>query len=137
LFVAGLPFGPFGVAAGYSASFYLLILPALWYAGRPIDLEVFAVVGSVWKHIVSALAAAIVTWFVMHRLDVIAASVVSRGPLERIAASSALCMAAYLAATVSLHRGVSPISEFFRLVSDMIPRASSPTSPKTVLVRPS
>jgi PST family polysaccharide transporter len=136
LFVAGLPFGPFGVAAGYSASFYLLILPALWYAGRPIDLTVFAVVGSVWKHTVSALAAAIVTWLAMHRLDMTAASLVRLGPLERIAASSALCTAAYLAATTILHRGVTPISEFFRLLSDMIPRVSSPASPKTVLVRP-
>ena len=59
LFVAGLPFGPFGVAAGYSASFYLLTLPALSYAGKPIDLKASDVVRGVWKYFVAAFSAAL------------------------------------------------------------------------------
>jgi PST family polysaccharide transporter len=126
LFVAGLPFGPFGVAAGYSASFYILTLPALWYAGRPIDLKVSAVVGGVWRYFVSALAAAIFCWFIMYRIDSNAAAVSPLNALARIAGSCALYAPAYVALVVVLHRGVRPISQCVRLVREMIPSVSSP-----------
>ena len=38
-FIIGLPFGTLGVAIAYSLSFYVLTGPALWYAGRPINLS--------------------------------------------------------------------------------------------------
>ncbi|PYR62550.1 MAG: hypothetical protein DMF91_06305 [Acidobacteria bacterium] len=128
LFVTGLPFGPFGVAAGYSASFYILTLPALWYAGRSIDLKVSAVLGSVWKSCLSAIAGALVSWSVVSRFDTTAEAFGVAGALARIAASFALCTSVYLVAIVVLHRGITPISQFVRLVYDMIPRVSSPNT---------
>jgi PST family polysaccharide transporter len=135
LFLIGLPFGPFGVAAGYSASFYILTFPALWYAGRPIDLKLSAVLGGVWKYFVSALTAAIVCWFMMSGFDLTAAVFVRFGALARIAASFVLCTSVYLVLVVVLYRGVTPISQFVYLVRDMIPRVSSPKhSPSPNLV---
>jgi O-antigen/teichoic acid export membrane protein len=126
LFVIGLPFGAFGVAAGYSASFYILTLPALWYAGRPIDLKISAVLGSVWKYSVSALAAALLCWLVMNGFERTAAVFAGANTFARIAASSGLCISTYLVLIVLLYRGVTPISQFVHLVRDMIPGISSP-----------
>jgi PST family polysaccharide transporter len=121
LFVIGLPFGPFGVAAGYSASFYILTLPALWYAGKPIGLTVSSVLACVWKYVVSALAAAMFCWFIMQGNDSGAASLLRLHAIGRIASSSAICASAYLVLVVILHRGVKPLSQFVALGSDMIP----------------
>ncbi len=35
LFLLGLPGGPLGIAAAWTASFWILTFPALWYAGKP------------------------------------------------------------------------------------------------------
>ena len=40
LFLVALPWGPVGIAVGWTASFWILIIPALWYAGRPISFGV-------------------------------------------------------------------------------------------------
>jgi O-antigen/teichoic acid export membrane protein len=36
--LVGLRYGGLGVAVAYSASFYILIGPAFWYAGKPVGL---------------------------------------------------------------------------------------------------
>src|SRR5437867_5596791 len=40
LFVLGLPMGPVGIAVAWVMSFWVLTIPALWYAGRPVQLGV-------------------------------------------------------------------------------------------------
>jgi PST family polysaccharide transporter len=121
LFFIGLPFGPVGVAAAYSASFYLLTPAALWYAGRPIDLRISSVVSGVWKYFVSALAAGLICWslttgngFASHVLQQWHSS-------ARIMMNSLLCVSIYLALVIALYRGGKPISQFLDVVRDMIP----------------
>ena len=41
LFVLALPWGPAGIAAAWSVSYWILLLPAFWYAGRPIGFGCF------------------------------------------------------------------------------------------------
>ena len=57
LFVIGLHWGPVGVAAAWTASFWILTIPAFWYAGRPIHLGIKPMVDAVWKYVVAALLA--------------------------------------------------------------------------------
>ena len=38
LFIGCLQWGPVGIATAWSASFWILTFPAIWYAGRPIGL---------------------------------------------------------------------------------------------------
>ena len=40
LFVIALPWGPRGIALAWTVSFFVLMLPAFWYAGKPIGLGV-------------------------------------------------------------------------------------------------
>jgi polysaccharide transporter, PST family len=54
----GLPFGPIGIAAAYVVSMFLLFVPALAYAGRPLGIGAVDVVRIVWRPLVASLASA-------------------------------------------------------------------------------
>src|SRR5438477_5729633 len=51
LFVIGLRWGPAGVAAAWIASFWILAVPGLWYAGRPALLRIRRVIDAVWRYV--------------------------------------------------------------------------------------
>ena len=57
LFLLGLRWGAAGVAVACVASYWILAIPALWYAGRPALLPIRRVIETVWRFVVaSALA---------------------------------------------------------------------------------
>ena len=130
LIVGGLQFGPIGVAAGYSASLYILTPPALWYAGRPVGLKVSSVVSGVWKYFVSALAAGLICRFIMTKYGLMAHA----NHLPRIIVTSVLCTAIYLLLIVALYGGVRPISQFIRVLREMIRGVSSGSGPDPISV---
>jgi PST family polysaccharide transporter len=121
LLVVGLPFGPQGAAAAYSASLYILTVPAIWYAGRPVQLKASAIVSRSWKFFVAALGAGLLSWLAANVWGATTVMFDRMNPLERIAASGALCAPIYLLFVVVLHRGTEPISQFMSLVRGMIP----------------
>jgi PST family polysaccharide transporter len=125
LIVIGLPFGARGVAAAYSASFYILIGPALWYAGRPVQLKISSLLSVAWRYSVAALAAGLVCWFITDRLAVIAGIVMHLNVVVRILVTSALCTSIYLVLVLVLYRSLEPFSQFTKLVRDMIPGMAS------------
>jgi O-antigen/teichoic acid export membrane protein len=135
LFGLGLPYGPRGVAAAYSASFYLLLAPALWYAGRPVQLRVSSIVGGIWRYFAAALVAGLVCWFGMNEFEPTAVVFRQLSLLTRIAAGVVGCTVIYLALVVALYRGTQPIVEFIRLASDMIPREIFNRIPKGIVNR--
>jgi PST family polysaccharide transporter len=123
LLVAGLPFGPLGVAAAYSLSVYILTVPAIWYGGRPVQLKPSAIVRASWTFFAAALGAGLLSWFVANGWDSTALLFNRLNPIERIGALVLLCTSTYLLFVVILHRGVAPISQFIRLVREMLPRS--------------
>ena len=56
----GLPFGPIGIAVAYVVSMFLLFVPALAYAGRPLGIGAADVLRVVWRPLVGSLAAGFV-----------------------------------------------------------------------------
>jgi PST family polysaccharide transporter len=120
LIVMGLPFGAKGVAVAYSASFYILIGPALWYAGRPVRLRLSSLASEAWRYSVAALAAGLASWFITNRLGVTAETMTHLNVVARIVASSALCASIYVVLVFSLYRSVEPFAQFIRLVRGMV-----------------
>src|SRR5260370_29051928 len=57
LFLAGLPWGPVGIAVAWTLSFWVLTIPAMWYAGRPIQLGIATVIAAIWKYLLASLLA--------------------------------------------------------------------------------
>jgi len=51
------PFGAVAMAIAYSATMYILTIPGLWYAGRPIQLSIASVGWSIWAYFASG------SWF--------------------------------------------------------------------------
>lgn len=60
-FVMAAPYGGVAMALAYSATIYLLVIPALWYAGQPIGFSVQMVIASLWPYFFSA-AIVFLTW---------------------------------------------------------------------------
>ena len=61
LFLLGLHWGPAGVAAAWTASFWLLTIPAFWYAGKPINFGVAPVLATIWRYVLASLLAGCAT----------------------------------------------------------------------------
>ena len=57
LFLIGLPWGPSGVAVAWTVSFFILMLPAFWYAGKPIGFGVAPVLGVIWRFFAASVVA--------------------------------------------------------------------------------
>lgn len=124
-FIVGLPFGVFGIAVAYSASFYILVGPSIWYAGKPIHLKFTAVVSVVWKYYVSALAAGLLCWFIFYAYGLTSNIFMEYNVLIRILVSITLCTFIYLVLIMVSHKSMKPIKHFFSVLREMIPNISS------------
>lgn len=131
LFLLALHWGPIGVAAAWTASYCLLIVPAFWYAGSPIQLTVPTVVRKIGGYMLAALMAAYVCILIMHRFHWLAAMPNWSGALLRVLANSLLFSLLYLGGVVVVYRGFAPLREFAGVLQDMI-SAKRSTSSKSV-----
>ncbi|MFP4013479.1 MAG: lipopolysaccharide biosynthesis protein [Chitinispirillaceae bacterium] len=108
-FVAGLPFGTLGVAAGYTISLYLLTCPALLYAGRPVKLSTRELVSGVWRYFAAAAIAGVLTWYAAMFLG-------SMQVFFRLAVASVLFAALYLSSVVALYGSFKPLKDNWNLL---------------------
>ena len=91
LFIAFLSRGPVGIAAAWSISFWILTVPAIWYAGVPISLKITKVLSVVWRYFVASLVASILTVFLMSQLSHPLAQGGTVGALLRIVVGGSFC----------------------------------------------
>ncbi len=119
LFLAGLPWGPVGVAVAWGVSFWALTLPAMGYAGKPIGLTMRAVFGAIWKYVVAALAAGTVTALALARNSWLSGATGISGAFARIVIHTVLFVGLYLGAVILLHRGAAPLRRMKRLVQEL------------------
>ena len=119
LFLVGLPWGPQGIAVAWSVSFWVLTLPSIWYAGRPVGFGVGPVIRAIWRYIVAALAAGIAAYFVLAQIAWVQALDGTGGAAVRIGCASVVFGALYVAAVVILYRGVAPLRTMFSLMAEL------------------
>lgn len=120
--LVGLLYGALGVAIAYSSSLYILVIPGLCYAGRPIDLRVSLIVSAVWKYYVSAVGAGLLSWAILHRVEFTSATFEGLNIIVRMSASFAACILIYLALVIVLCRSLKPILAFSSVLREMVPR---------------
>jgi PST family polysaccharide transporter len=99
----GLPFGAIGVAASYTVSMYLLFVPAIVYAGRPLGIGVSDLMKAVTPQLVGALVAAGVGFLLRF------AYLTDASALARILLLTVVCGIVYLAITVGVFRVTKPL----------------------------
>ena len=133
LFAIGLNWGPEGIAVAWTTSYGLLIVPALWYAGKPIRLGIQPVIGAIWKFILASVLAASLTAFAVQVLSPYVPWSGLIGISIRIVGISAVFLTLYLAGVTSLHGGWDPLVQFVLLVREMIlPRLKAQSAPVVV-----
>jgi PST family polysaccharide transporter len=122
----GLPFGPFGIVWAHVISMYLLFIPAVAYAGRPLGIGGRDVLASIAPQITGTLAVtgagfAMSTWLLA-----------GLSSIERMAILVLAYLAMYLALVVGLFRVTAPVHVCLSLVREFLPpqlmmgNASSP-----------
>jgi PST family polysaccharide transporter len=120
LFLLTLHWGPSGIAFAWTASYFLLMFPGFWYAGKPIGLGIGAIFGVIWKFFVASLMAGGITILlltVMPFSEVAGAS----SALLRTVFVSLLFLTFYLAWVILLHKGPRPLLDAASLVRDFFP----------------
>jgi PST family polysaccharide transporter len=119
LFSAGLPWGPQGVAVAWSVSFWVLTLPSIWYAGRPIGFGVMPVVRAIWRYIAASLAAGVAAFEVLTHSAWLLILDDTAGALLRIVCVTVLFGALYLLAVIALYRGLKPLRTMITLIGEV------------------
>jgi polysaccharide transporter, PST family len=115
LFV-GLPFGQMGVVMAYAVCMYVLFIPAIAYAGRPLGIGAADVVRVVGRQLLGAIAAAGIGFFVWHMLpgDVLKA--------VRILLVALAYTATYVALVVGMLRVRTPLAVILSLGQGFMPK---------------
>jgi len=99
----GLPYGPIGVAASYTAFMYLLFAPAILYAGRPLGIGARDLIQAVGPQLTVALGIAGLGLFLRHTIFV------DLSPLVRLLVLTALCGGMYMTIMILGFRMTKPI----------------------------
>ena len=126
LFVSALPWGPAGIAIAWTASFWILVLPAFWYAGKPIQFGITPIVAALWKYVLASLVAGCASALILREIPLPALASPAAGAAYRIAIGSLLLGTLYLLAVILLHRGGGPLYQVARLLREMVPLGRSP-----------
>jgi PST family polysaccharide transporter len=102
--LCGLPFGPIGVAAAYVAATYLLFIPGIAYAGKPLGIGAADAWKTVGPQVITALGSAGVAFLVGHTM------LLHTSPLPRLAILGVLCCAVYLVTMTVGFRMTKPLT---------------------------
>jgi polysaccharide transporter, PST family len=113
--LCGLPYGPIGVATSYTLCMYLLFVPAIVYAGQPLQIGFTHLMRAIGPQLVGSLCAALVGFAIRSNYlsDV--------SPLQRMSLLSIACIMGYGMITVGIFRMTKPIEVAGRLLVDFLP----------------
>jgi PST family polysaccharide transporter len=120
-FVVGLAFGINGVAIAYTLSFYILCLPSLVYAGKPINIALSSILSSIWRYSSAALVSGLLTFAVLYKFGHIGFAFRDLHVAPRILIASTICFLLYLILVIIFYQSLSPIKQFFSVAYQMLP----------------
>jgi polysaccharide transporter, PST family len=121
LFLLTLRWGPSGIALAWTISFFLLMFPGFWYAGKPIGLGIRPVLAVVWKFFAASVGAGFGTALIIRATPYFATAFGATGALVRMVSVSLIFFVLYIAGVIAFHQGLRPLSETARLVRDLLP----------------
>jgi polysaccharide transporter, PST family len=121
MFLLMLHWGPSGIAFAWTASYFLLMFPGLWYAGRPIGLGIGAILGEIWKFFAASTLAAGATVLILRASSLSVDPSSAGGAFLRMILVSLLFFVLYIGFVVALHRGFRPLSETADIIREFLP----------------
>lgn len=133
LFVLALPWGPEAIALAWTVSFFALMIPAFWYAGRPIGFRARPVIAAVWRYFVASAVAGEAAFLLLAKLQWLATAAGAFGALARVLLASLVFCAFYVGMVGALHGGFAPFRQLGELLRELLPARSGA---RPALVRP-
>lgn len=127
LFLVALPWGPLGIAAAWSISYWTLLIPGFWYAGRPIGFGVSALIAAIWRYAAAALVAGLATAAAIRGTPFWETPSGGSAALWAMLIISALFFIAYLGMTILLHWGLAPLRQLSSLLRELAPSRKDTT----------
>jgi PST family polysaccharide transporter len=129
LFVLALPWGPAGIAVAWSVSYWTLLIPAFWYAGRPIGFGISSLIAAVWRYSAASLMAALATAAITRGTLLSASSVGVGAALEAIIIISSVFVTLYVGTVILLHWGCTPLRQLASLLRELGPSSRNAAKP--------
>ena len=120
MFVLALHWGVGAIAVAWSISYWILLIPAFWYAGRPIGFGVLSFISAVWKYAAASLLAALATAAIT-RSAFGAPSAGLGAAVMGIVNTSVIFMVLYLCTVIFLHRSLEPLRQLASLLRELAP----------------
>lgn len=115
-------FGAVEVAAGISLVHYMLVLPAVWYAGAPIGIKAKNVVAISWKYFLSGILIGAVWYGFLYGFPSASCWYLTRGVFVRLLISVPVITVLYVGLAALLFQGSSNIRGQFRIFFSIILR---------------
>jgi O-antigen/teichoic acid export membrane protein len=123
LFFLALPWGPAGIAAAWTASYWILLFPAFWYAGRPAGIGLAPFIDAIWRYILASTLAGGICYVATGYMQNLMIMAGWGGAFVRIAVESLLFWALYLGAVILLYGGTESLLLLVTLLKEMIPES--------------
>jgi PST family polysaccharide transporter len=121
LFLLALHWGPSGIALAWTISYFLLMFPGFWYAGKPIGLGIGSVFAAIWKFFAASVGAGCGTALIIGATPYFATAFGTSGALVRMVLVSLIFFGLYLGGVIALHQGLKPLNEAISLLRDLLP----------------
>jgi len=122
LFILAAPRGAVAMAAALSARNYILVIPAIWYGGRPVQLRLRDVFRNIWPYYLSGALILAAWYLVMGHVIPWPKVFLGSGLIVRILVSSGAVTVLYLALVVVLERSFRSIRDILDLIPHMLHR---------------
>jgi PST family polysaccharide transporter len=121
MFLTALHWGPAGVAGAWSISFWTLLIPGYWYAGRPIGFGVSHLISAIWKYVVAALLAGGLTAGIIRGTSLWESPLSTSAALAATVIVSMLFLTLYLIMIILFYRGFAPLHQLGSLLGELAP----------------
>jgi PST family polysaccharide transporter len=123
LFLFALQWGPSGIALAWTVSYFVLLFPGFWYAGKPIGMGIGPILAAIWRFFAASLLAAVGTVFVVRAIPGFAGNLDAVGTATRMVMTSVVFFALYLVGLIGLYRGPRPLVAVFAMFRELFPQA--------------
>lgn len=121
LFFATLHWGPSGIAFAWTTSYFLLMFPGFWYAGKPIELGIGPIFAVIWKFFAASAVAGLGTFLMIRAIPHFATADGAAGAFARMVSDSLVFVVLYIVGVIALHQGLKPLNETVSLLRDFLP----------------
>ncbi len=122
LFLLALHWGPSGIALAWTISYFVLMFPGFWYAGKPIGMGMGPIFAVIWKFFAASVAAGWLTFLIVRAAPFFAPPSSTLSAFVRMVSVSLVFFGLYFLGVIALHRGLRPLTETVNLLRDLLPQ---------------